>query len=140
MIYPHLPRLALSILQPWGHSIIHLGKPVENRDWSTKIRGEIAVHVGQKKALGEWRRALETYRFAGASFDQIQAFPHFQDLPTGGIIGTVEIVDCVTEMNNAWFFGYYGFVLANPKPVEFIKVKGALGFFDWRKQWEKENG
>ena len=55
------------------------------------------------------------------------------DFPRGGIIGTAEIVDCVEASDSPWFFGRYGFVLRSVKPIGFIPVKGALGFFDWRK-------
>ncbi|WP_245491574.1 hypothetical protein [Mesorhizobium sp. M7A.F.Ca.ET.027.02.1.1] len=59
--------------------------------------------------------------------------PAFEELPRGGIVGTVDIVDCVAESASPWFFGRYGFVLRNVEPLdEFIPVKGALGFFRWR--------
>lgn len=51
----------------------------------------------------------------------------------GGIVGVADVVDCVAASNSPWFVGRYGFVLANQRPLPFIPVKGALGFFDWRK-------
>ena len=49
----------------------------------------------------------------------------------GCIVGTVDIIDCVQESDSPWFFGKYGFVLANPVALESpIPLKGALGFFD----------
>lgn len=39
---------------------------------------------------------------------------------------------CVTRSDSPWFFGRYGFVLADVRPVPFFPVKGALGFFKWR--------
>ena len=48
----------------------------------------------------------------------------------GGIIGIAEIVDCVQEMEeNFWFSGPYGFVIENAQPIDFIPCKGRLGFF-----------
>lgn len=48
----------------------------------------------------------------------------------GCIVGTVDIVDCVSKSDSPWFFGRYGFVLANPVAFEKpIPCKGALGFF-----------
>lgn len=58
---------------------------------------------------------------------------HSAEAKRGGIIGVAEIVDCVEASDSPWFFGRYGFVLRNARPVEFIPVKGALGFFDWCK-------
>ena len=49
----------------------------------------------------------------------------------GCIVGTVDIVGCVNQSNSRWFFGEYGFQLANPVAFERpIPFKGALGFFD----------
>jgi ASCH domain len=134
MIYTDLPELALSVRQPWVHSILHLGKPVENRSWRTKFRGRICLHAAKGLTLDEWRDGLETYRMTGAGYESLKAFPQMKDLQRGGIVGTVEIVDVVDRHPSAWFFGPYGFVLANPQPVEFIPCPGALNLFDWRKK------
>lgn len=47
----------------------------------------------------------------------------------GGIVGMVEITDCVSTSQSSWFYGQYGFVLRNPVALDFIPCKGALGFF-----------
>ncbi len=52
------------------------------------------------------------------------------ELPLGGIIGLVEIVDCVQEHPSPWFEGPYGFVLRNPRPLPFTPCPGHLGFYD----------
>ena len=62
------------------------------------------------------------------------------DLPqmeaaSGSIVGSVEIIDCVTENKSPWFRGKFGFQLANP--IAFpspIPCKGALGFFEPSKE------
>ena len=43
------------------------------------------------------------------------------------------LLHCVERSRSPWFFGRFGFVLENVQPVDFIPVRGALGFFDWRK-------
>jgi hypothetical protein len=48
----------------------------------------------------------------------------------GGIVGQVNVVDCVTKSNSLWFGGPFGFVLANPKPLPFRACKGQLGLFE----------
>lgn len=142
MIYPDLPKLALSIRQPWVHSILHLGKDIENREWSTKVRGSICLHAAKGMTQDEWRSGFHTALDATA--DQPSpigsTFPRAADLPRGGIVGVVDIIDCVTHSGSPWFFGRYGFVLANARPVEFIPVKGKLGFFDWRSRLEVSDG
>jgi hypothetical protein len=62
----------------------------------------------------------------------VVALPPFEELQRGGIVGSVELVDCVTEesASSGWFFGRYGFVLRDPKPLPFRPFKGMLGFFD----------
>lgn len=133
-----LPKLALSIRQPWAHSIIYKGKTVENRSWSTQFRGRVCIHAAKGMTNAEWQDGLETYRANNPSIDDDIAFPWKVDLKRGGIVGTVEIIDVVTFMDSPWFFGPYGFVLSNPQPVDFIPVKGALKFFDWRKNLIKQ--
>jgi hypothetical protein len=54
------------------------------------------------------------------------------DAKRGGIVATARIVDCVSDSSSPWFFGRFGFVLADVQAVPFLPTKGALGFFDWR--------
>ena len=99
---------ALSIKQPYPHHIFHDGKDVENRDWPTRGRGWFIIHAGVSKS----------------ELADSQMY-----LPRGGIVGMARITDCVQAMESRWFFGKYGFVLADAFPVELIPCKGALGFF-----------
>jgi hypothetical protein len=109
------PMIALSIRQPFAHHILFGGKMVENRNWPTNYRGRILVHA-----------SLKFEGFADEKRRFLMDYPHTD---FGGIVGMVEIVDCVTSMTNPWFNGPYGFVLRNPRPVQFMPCKGALGFF-----------
>lgn len=58
--------------------------------------------------------------------------PDAHALHRGGIIGTVEVLDVVTNSESPWFFGPRGLVLKNQTPVPFIPAKGALGYFEWQ--------
>ena len=107
MIYP---TVALSIRQPWAHRILQDGKDVENRQWPTRFRGPVLIHAG-KGVDAEDREDMTA------------------DMRLGGIVGVVEIADCVTELDSKWFFGRYGFVLRNARALEFLPCRGALGFF-----------
>jgi len=118
--------LALSIRQPWASLILKAGKDIENRSWPTKIRGRILIHAAKGCTCDEVEDALD---FA----ESVCGVTYSVDLKTiarGGIIGSVEIVDCVTQSNSPWFMGEYGFVLRNPQPMPFIPYKGQLGFFN----------
>lgn len=103
-------------------------KDVENRDWVTKFRGPLLIHAGLKFD----REGLESVR---------EDFPKFalpgdpetfsrDDWDLGGIIGQVEVTDCVDKSRSRWFLGRYGFVLANARKLPFVPMKGKLGFFE----------
>lgn len=126
---------ALSVRAPWWWAILH-GKPVENRDWYTGVRGRVALHASKFWKIDEISDDWDDVKYM-AQADGIM-LPHTGKDETeamrdagGCIVGTVEIVDCVRQHPSAFFVGEYGFVLRNPvtlpKPIPF---KGALGFFD----------
>ena len=136
-----LPERALSIRQPWAWAIVNAGKDIENRSWATKRRGPICIHAAKGCTNAEWEDAMSFVdRAVPASYAGMlgrrASANHSTDAQRGGIIATAEIVDCVDKHDSKWFMGPYGLVLANVQPVEFIPVKGALGFFDWRKRIE----
>jgi hypothetical protein len=116
----------LSIKQPWAHLIAIGIKDIENRIWSTRIRGHIYIHASKcfdERAL-VW---LTDERLArGLVLDRAI-------LPVGAISGEVDIVDCAASSYLEWFTGHCGFVLANAvyydKP---ILCKGSLRSFSLR--------
>ncbi|WP_339986379.1 hypothetical protein [Gymnodinialimonas ulvae] len=125
-----LPSVALSVRQPSAWAILHGGKDVENRSLGS-IRagrmkpGRIAIHaaIGMKQAEYDylvWRWARD-----GVSVPRPDA------LPRRAIIGTVEVVEILTESDSAWFGGEAGLLLRDPKPCAPIPAAGALGYFHW---------
>lgn len=113
----------LCVKQPWAWLIVNGHKDIENRTWKTNYRGNILIHAGKKVDLD----------------GEIYLHEEFPDMPRkfatqmerGGIVGQVEIVDCVKFSPSAWFSGPYGFVLRNAKPLKFIPLKGQLGLFEY---------
>jgi len=140
------PTRALSVRGPWWWAIPHLGKDIENRDWTTQLRGRVWLH-----ASSWWRNyeGLDTIqdvaRIAATTGVRApdSAFPLGPDGKPdrrltgrmmkergGRIVGSVEIVDCVDRSASPWFFGRHGFVLRDPRPLATpVPCKGALGFF-----------
>ena len=116
----------LSVRQPWAWLIIHGGKDVENRTWSTPYRGPLAIHASKRVTDQEF---VSARLFA---LEHGVMTPRKTDLVYGAVIGTVDLVDCVGELfaNSKWFFGPFGFVLANPLPLAPLVVTGRLGLFD----------
>lgn len=115
------------------------GKDIENRCWPTKVRGRVLIHAAKSMTRAEHEDAIDfavhairatprdgstsrivTLRELGFEFDALER---------GGIIGSAEIVDCVTASDSPWFMGEFGFVLRDPKPLPFTPWKGQLGFF-----------
>lgn len=128
-----LPKLAITIKQPWASLIMRCGKDIENRDWPTKIRGRVAIHSSARMHRDDIADACEAMqwipRFSARIFTA-EALYEPERYPVGSIVGTVEIVDCVTKSDSPWFFGPYGFVLRDPIELpEPIKCKGALGWW-----------
>ncbi|MBK1884667.1 ASCH domain-containing protein [Luteolibacter pohnpeiensis] len=114
---------ALSIRQPWAWMIVNGHKDIENRPWKTHYRGQIYVHAAKGMTHDEYGFAADFARKLGVHV------PPFDELERGGIVGTVKIVDCVDEDPSPWFFGEYGFLLKDPKPLPFTPLRGKLGYF-----------
>ncbi|MFA4986790.1 MAG: ASCH domain-containing protein [Candidatus Brocadiia bacterium] len=115
---------ALSIRQPWAWLILHGGKRIENREWSTNFRGCFLIHASKGMTPGEYEDAEWS-----AEWNDVK-LPPFETLQRGGIVGMAKLVDCVTESDSPWFVGRCGFVLDEVKPLPFRSYRGALGFFD----------
>lgn len=113
---------ALSIKQPWAWLIVNGYKDIENRNWRRKYRGKLLIHASLK--------------FDKKAYDEITKsrpdipLPDPKDYEHGGIVGSVELVDIVTESNSEWFIGVYGFKLTNPKVLPFKKLKGKVFIFE----------
>ncbi len=125
-----LPRLALSVRQPWAWAIVAGHKPIENRS-AASIRagrmglGPVAIHAaaGLKEAefqWGAWRLALHGV-----------TCPRPETLARSAIIGVVDVVAIVDQSDSEWFGGDHGLVLENARAVDPIPAKGALGYFEW---------
>lgn len=123
---------ALSIRQPWAWLIIHGGKDIENRSWPTRLRGRFLVHAAKGMTGEEYCDGLEFAMRVG-DIRLLRDFPTSQEMQQnwcGGIIGSVELVDCVDTSDSPWYMGEKGFVLRNPCPLPFQPLKGRLGFFN----------
>ncbi len=124
---------ALSIRAPWWWLILHAGKDIENRDWPTNFRGTVYVHASKWWKLDEvaddMMEAIAIHEGSGVGSGKVVTYREMKDCG-GCIVGTVEIVDCVSDSLSEWFFGDYGFVLSNPVAFAIpIPCKGALGLF-----------
>ena len=129
---PQVGDLVLTVREPWAWLILNADKDIENRTWPTKVRGRVWIHAAKGMTVAEyWDARL----FVDSIYDAAKlghiSIPDGARLPRGGIIGSVDIVDCVSSSESPWFAGPWGFVLKNPKPCEMIPCRGALGFWRW---------
>lgn len=120
---------ALSIRQPFAWLICAGYKDIENRRWPTKFRGRIYVHTSMQFDYDgfNWvcRNALRLPPL------DVETFAYIALYPPEGVVGEVDIVDCVTESKSPWFEGPFGFVLANPVLYEQpIPMRGRLGLWE----------
>ena len=114
---------ALSIRQPYAWLIANGHKDIENRTWPTHFRGRVLIHAGVTYPKRDYADDLESFT------RQYGAYPERQSM-IGGIVGVATIVDCVSQSDSPWFYGPYGFVLVDAKPLPLVPCKGVLGFFD----------
>lgn len=130
---------AISVRAPWWWFILHAGKDIENRDWHTNYRGTVLLHASK------WWRPAEVFEdaeWAHETAERTKTLRYdmvYEDVRALGshIVGKVDIVDCVNHSDSSWFFGDFGFVLANPVAFRTpIPCKGALGLFDVPKDVE----
>lgn len=127
---------AIAVRQPWASLIICGVKTVENRSWATKYRGPLAIYASKATAsksdiLWAQRRCIAL----GIDFPDISQ--------TGGIIGVVDFADIIipdvppvypaicTANDKAWYdWGSVGWILRNPRSIDFVMYKGQLGLFE----------
>lgn len=111
------------IRQPWAWLIVNGFKDVENRRWKTRYRGTLLIQASAN--LPPRRELGEDCQFARSRGVKLPA-----KFEKGGIVGEVQIVDCVTSSRSKWFGGPIGWVLTKPKRLPFLPLKGRLGLFD----------
>ncbi len=108
---------ALTIRQPWASLIVCGEKDVENRTWTTRYRGVLAIHAGRRfdQNLQPWQRSIVA---------KVDAFPR------AAIIGFVELVDIVRDSTSRWAEPRcYHWVLTNPHAIEPVPERGRLGLW-----------
>lgn len=130
---PNSTEYALSIKQPWAALVLNGLKTVEIRRWPTARRGRILIHAA---------RVPDTR--AEATRHITAELKPFTDL-RGGIIGSVELIDCLAYRDLPTFVGdqslhfneaswyeppvLYGFKFADPQVLSFQAYPGWFRFF-----------
>lgn len=137
---------ALSYKQPWASLIAENLKPIENRTWKCPqkyIGKRVLIHASAKPVIGLPCEALTPLQYAEVfSSGKLDAL----NGPTGAIIGSVIIWDCVINHSSIWaekseitigalslgIKPVYNWILTNPtKFTEPIPCKGKQSFWDY---------
>ena len=110
--------VAITIWQPWA-TLIALGhKDIENRTWPIRHRGALLVHAGVRVDP------------RGHDLAQQLGIVLPDELPSGGIVGQVDIVGCVRDSPSAWAaVGHWHWLLANARELPFQPMRGQRGVF-----------
>lgn len=112
---------ALSIRQPWADLIVDGIKDIENRVWPTQFRGRLLIHAARRV---DWEGVERVYKMLGL------ASPADYQPVRGALIGSTEIVDCVTSHRSRFFQGPYGFVLRESRRLQRpVEWRGRLMIF-----------
>ncbi len=135
---------ALSLRQPWAWAVVHGGKTIESRRWTTRFRGPFLIHAAKGMTRTEYLEATDFILDAkGLRWDS-DFVPMGSTLERGGIIGRARLVDVVPPCVPVEFVGgecacarapwhmgrQYGFVLEDVEPLPFFACRGELGFFE----------
>lgn len=121
---------ALSIRQPWAWLIVNGYKDVENRTWSTNLRGSVLIHASKTMTDADYDEALAFIRGKHSISNLASIVPKQHELERGGIVGVATLVSCSQCYPSPWFTGPYGFGLQLARPLPFRPMSGALGFFE----------
>lgn len=109
----------LVVRQPWAWLIVSGHKDIENRSWKTNYRGPLLIQAAASQPTDD--------AIADARRRRVKLPPEYE---TGGIIGMVQVIDCVQASRSKWFeSGGFGWVLSNARQLKFVPHKGRLGLF-----------
>ncbi|CAJ4326476.1 gp69 [Burkholderia pseudomallei] len=120
---------ALSIQQPWAWLIAHADeyedpKRIENRDWATKYRGPLLIHASKTFDRSGYESVLDMRP------DLESVIPPAGAMERGGVVGCVEVIDCVDRSTSPWFRGSFGLILRHARPMPFVPYRGRLNLFE----------
>lgn len=128
---------AITLWQPWASLIFTGWKRFETRSWPTFYRGPLAIHAAKRPCPDiRWDEPL-----GDLLIDEFGG--HWAlDLPRGAVIGTVDLVQCLSteafdvdapeQLCGDWSPGRYAWKLENPHKFAVpIPANGAQGFWEW---------
>ncbi len=128
------PVRVLTVRQPHAHLLIH-GSPnagvkdVENRSRPTSYRGTLLIQASA---------TIDQDAYADYIAEGIE-LPPADQLVTGAIIGSVQVIGCVRDSRSRWAIpGYWHWLTGAPQIADpVIPIKGQLSMFAAPEGWEE---
>jgi len=117
---------AMSVRQPWAWLVVNGWKNIENRGRRFSHRGPLLIHASVRMTAADY----EACRIFVNGICEDLAMPAPEDLPRGGIVGEVVVLDCVAAHPSPWFTGPWGLVLDEACQCDLIEWRGMLGLFE----------
>jgi ASCH domain len=117
---PRLEKLrALSLKQPWAWLVVNGYKDIENRRWRTTHRGPLLIHASRSNP--DYTPDQIEKKYGVRIPDEVE---------TGGIVGVVDVVNCVERHPSKWKFpAQKGWVLKDARRLPFRACRGFVGIF-----------
>lgn len=110
----------LSVRQPWASLIASGRKTIELRSWSTSYRGPVLIVSGSSPWRGRHGYPLGPMGVAICWVDLVDVRPYSpEDRAASAVPGTIDLGDKPLQ---SW-------ILANPRPVAHVPVRGKLGLY-----------
>lgn len=97
-------------------------KDVENRNWMSRYRGLLLIHASRTFDEAGYKWVRQQFK--------IPTLPTPGNYHLGGVVGQVNMVDCVAKYDSPWFGGPVGFVFSERRSGPFIACNGMPGIFD----------
>ncbi len=128
-----MPKLALSLKQPWAALLAAGRKTIEVRKWPTPVRGTVVIHASKVPDPRPYGWSLVPRELTEAA--QL----------LGGVVGVGELLECrayrnpdvfgadkALHLNDLdWYqTGLYGFVFSNLRAVPYVRFSGWMRFFE----------
>jgi hypothetical protein len=113
----------LTLHQPWAYCVVSKGKRIENRDWAPPdwmIGKYLAIHAGKTMDA----TALDALEHDPASPAIHTAMPEADAFVMGAVVAVAKLVSVVTESDDPWFRGPYGWVLSEVTAIEPVVCRG----------------
>jgi hypothetical protein len=135
----HYSGKALTLKQPWAAALAVAGKDVENRVWTTKYRGPLAIHAGMNQDIFGAERQVDgvSVRERTLSACYRLGLPAESIWLKAHVIALVRLHDVLSASDSPWYIqGQYAWIVRDVVPIVPVPMHGTLGL--WAAEFDYE--